>query len=138
VIIVALALAIGASFANGVLGVVVLITLAALLGMAFAAFSNGIALRARKEETMIGAVQFIILPLTFTSATFMQQDLMPGWMQTVSKFNPVNWAVQAGRQAATGTLDWGYIGLRAGLLAALLVVATAFATRAFQSYQRSS
>jgi len=67
----------------------------------------------------------------------MQQDLMPGWMQTVSKFNPVNWAVEAGRQAATGAIDWGYIGVRAGLLVALLALAVAFATRAFQSYQRS-
>ncbi len=136
VIIVGLALVIGASF-NGVVGVAVLIGLAALLGMAFAAFSNGIALLARKEETMIGAVQFIILPLTFTSATFMQQSLMPGWMQTVSKFNPVNWAVEAGRQAATGTPDWAYIGVRAGLLTVLLAFAVAFATRAFHSYQRS-
>ena len=137
VIIVVLALAIGASFPNGVIGILVLISFAALLGMTFAAFSNGVALRARKEETMIGAVQFIILPLSFTSATFMQQDLMPGWMQTVSKFNPVNWAVEAGRQAATGAIDWGYIGVRAGLLVALLALAVAFATRAFQSYQRS-
>jgi ABC-2 type transport system permease protein len=137
VIIVALALMIGARFSNGVVGVAVLIGIACLLGMAIAAFSNGIALRARKEETMIGAVQFIILPLTFTSAAFMQQSLMPHWMQTVSKYNPVNWAVEAGRNAATGTLDWGYVGARAGLLAILLVVAVAFATRAFNTYQRS-
>jgi ABC-2 type transport system permease protein len=137
VIIIGLALVIGARFSNGVVGVAVLIGIACLLGMAIAAFSNGIALRARKEETMIGAVQFIILPLTFTSAAFMQQSLMPHWMQTVSKYNPVNWAVEAGRNAATGTLDWGYIGIRAGLLAVLLVAAVAFATRAFHAYQRS-
>jgi ABC-2 type transport system permease protein len=137
VIIVGLALAVGAGFSNGPVGVLVLIGLAALLGMAFAAFSNGVALLARKEETLIGAVQFVILPLSFTSATFMQQDLMPGWMQTVSKLNPVNWAVEAGREAASGSLDWGFIGVRAGLLAALLAVAIAFATRAFHAYQRS-
>ena len=135
-IIVGLALVVGASFSS-VTGVLVLIGLAALLGMTFAAFSNGVALLARKEETLIGLVQFVVLPLSFTSATFMQQDLMPGWMQTVSRYNPVNWAVEAGRQAATGTLDWGYVGIRAGLLAGLLVVAVAFATRAFHTYQRS-
>jgi ABC-2 type transport system permease protein len=137
VIIIGLALLVGATFSNGVVGVLVLIGLAALLGMTFAAFSNGVALLARKEETLIGLVQFIVLPLSFMSATFMQQDLMPGWMQTVSKFNPVNWAVEAGRQAATGSLDWSYIGVRAGLLAALMVAAIAFATRAFHGYQRS-
>lgn len=137
VIIVGLALLIGANFRNGIVGVLILIVLAALLGMAFAAFSNGIALLARKEESLIGAVQFVVLPLSFTSATFMQRNLMPRWMQTVSSFNPVNWAVEAGRQAATGTINWSYIGLRAGLLVALLIAAIAFATRAFQTYQRS-
>ncbi len=137
VVIVGLALLVGADFSNGIVGALVLIGVAALLGMAFAAFSNGIALLARKEETLIGLVQFIVLPLSFTSATFMQQDLMPGWMQKISRYNPVNWAVEAGRNAATGSLNWGYIGVRAGLLALLLVAATAFATRAFRSYQRS-
>ena len=137
VIIIGLALLVGATFDNGIVGVAVLIGLAALLGMAFAAFSNGIALLARKEETLIGLVQFIVLPLSFTSATFMQQSLMPGWMQTIAKINPVNWAVQAGREAATGTIDWGFIGVRAGLLFALLIAAIAFATRAFRTYQNS-
>jgi ABC-2 type transport system permease protein len=137
VIIIGLALLVGAGFSNGIIGVLILIGLASLLGMAFAAFSNGIALVARKEETLIGAVQFIVLPLSFTSATFMQRSLMPGRMRTVSSFNPVNWAVEAGRRTATGTLDWSYVGVRAGLLVALLIAATAFATRAFQAYQRS-
>jgi ABC-2 type transport system permease protein len=137
VIVVALALAVGASFPNGVAGVSILIGMGALLGMAFAAFSNGIALVARKEETLIGAVQFIGLPLAFTSATFMREDLMPGWMQAVANLNPVNWAVEAGREAATGAMDPGYIGARAGLLTALLVAAVGFATHAFRAYQRS-
>ena len=136
-IIVALALAVGATFSNGIAGMAALVGIAGLLGMAFAAFSNGVALLARKEETLIGLVQFIVLPLSFTSATFMQRDLMPPWMQTVSRFNPVNWAVEAGREAVSANVDWAYVGVRAGLLVALLFVAITFATRAFTTYQRS-
>ena len=85
-IIVGLAIATGADFANGVLGVAVLMGVAILLGAAFGALSNGLALLARREETLIALMQFLMLPLSFLSTTFMQEDLMPAWMQTVSWF----------------------------------------------------
>ena len=67
----------------------------------------------------------------------MQQSLVPGWIRTVAKFNPVNWAVEAGRSAAMQKIDWGLVASRFGLLAALAVLCAIFATRAFASYQRS-
>jgi ABC-2 type transport system permease protein len=136
-IIVGLALIVGASFPGGVLGVVVLIVLAIVLGTAMGAFSNGVALLARSEETLIGAVNFIILPATFLSSAFMKQSLAPQWIQDVAKFNPVNWAVQAGREALGANPDWGYVFERAGLLTAVAALMLWFAVRAFRSYQRS-
>jgi hypothetical protein len=41
------------------------------------------------------------------SVTFMQKSLMPDWMQTVADYNPLNWAVEAGREAVTANPDWG-------------------------------
>ena len=55
----------------------------------------------------------------------------------MADFNPVNWAVEGGREAVLPGADWGMVAGRAGLLAALLVVCSAFATRAFRAYQRS-
>ncbi len=54
-------------FDGGPLGVVALVVLAILLGTAFAALSNALALVARQEESLIGAVTFLQLPLTFLS-----------------------------------------------------------------------
>jgi ABC-2 type transport system permease protein len=136
-IIVGLAIAVGAEFSNGVTGVVVLTGIAILLGAAFGALSNGLALLARREETLIALMQFLMLPLSFLSVTFMQKDLMPEWMQTASAFNPVNWAVEAGREALTASPDWGLVASRTGLLAVFLVVSLSFAVRAFRTYQRS-
>jgi ABC-2 type transport system permease protein len=136
-IIVALALIVGASFANNVLGVAVLIVVSILVGSAFGCLSIGLALLVRKEETLIAAVQFLVLPLSFVSVTFMQKDLMPGWMQTVSDFNPLNWAVEAGRDAVTVGTDWGAVAGKTGLLVAFLVLCGSFALRAFRTYQRS-
>jgi ABC-2 type transport system permease protein len=135
-IIVVLALALGAHF-NGVGGVLVMIVVAALLGASFASLSNGLGVLARQRESLIGAVSFVLLPLTFLSSALMQKSLVPGWIQTVSKFNPVNWAVEASRAATSGSFDWGVVAGRTGLLLALALLCATFATRAFGIYQKS-
>jgi len=136
-LIVGLALIVGASFPGGPGGVAVLLLVSALLGATFGALSNGFALIMRQEEALIGAVQFIVLPLTFLSSTFLQTNLMPTWIRHVADFNPVNWAVIAGRAATSSSPDWGLVASRAGFMVALLALCLAFATRAFRSYQRS-
>jgi ABC-2 type transport system permease protein len=137
VIIVLLALALGASFPNGVGGVVLLIVISALLGAGFGALSNGLALLFRQRESLIATMVFLQLPLTFLSGAVMQESLQPGWMQTVADFNPVNWAVEAGRSVAMGNTDWTLVLTRTGFLIAFLVACGVFATRAFRTYQRS-
>ena len=137
VIIVLLALALGASFPNGVGGVLLLIVISALLGAGFGAFSNGMALLFRQRESLIGTMVLLQLPLTFLSGAVMQESLQPGWMQTLADFNPVNWAVEAGRSVAMGTIDWTLVLTRTGFLIAFLVACGVFATRAVRTYQRS-
>jgi ABC-2 type transport system permease protein len=137
VIMIGLALAVGASFPGGVVGVLVLILVSALLGAGFAALSNSLALVTRQEESLIGAVTLVVLPLTFLSTALMTADLLPGWMKTVSQFNPVNWAIEAGRSATAANPDWGMIAGNVALLAAGLVLAGTLAVQAFRSYQRS-
>jgi ABC-2 type transport system permease protein len=138
-IIVGLALIVGASLPGGPLGVLALIAVSVLLATAIAAFSHGVALIARKEETLIGVVNFITLPLTFLSSTFMQLSLAPEWIQSVAKFNPVNWAAEAGRQAVIASSpDWGMILSRMGLLAILAMLTLWWASTAFKAYQRSA
>jgi ABC-2 type transport system permease protein len=136
-IIVGLAYAVGAHFRNGVLGIAILIVVACMLGASFAALSNALALVARQRETLIGAVTFVLLPLTFLSGAFMPLRLAPGWIADVARFNPVNWAVQASRGAGAQSSDWQVVSARLGLLAGLLLLSTVLATRAFRAYQHS-
>ena len=137
VIMVGIALAVGATFPGGVVGVLVLILVSALLGACFATLSNSLALMTRQEESLIGAVTLLVLPLTFLSTALMTSDLLPGWMKTVSDVNPVDWAIEAGRTATAASTDWGLVARDTGLLALLLVVCASLATQAFRSYQRS-
>ena len=136
-IVIVLGLVLGARFPGGPLGLLVLVTSSSLLGAAIGALSNGMALLARKEETVIAASNFILLPLTFLSSAFMQRDLIPGWVQQVARFNPVDWTVQAGREALGTQADWGFVLARLGWLLALTILCAWLATRAFRSYQRS-
>jgi ABC-2 type transport system permease protein len=136
-LVVGLALILGADFKGGVGGVVVMLVIAALLAATVASLSNAIGLVGRQRETVIGAVSFVQLPLIFLSTGMMQKSLLPEWMQTVAKFNPVNWAVVAARSAAMEKTDWGLVASRIGLLIALMLVAGFVAERAFVKYQRS-
>jgi ABC-2 type transport system permease protein len=136
-IIVVLAYALNAHFANGALGLLVMFTAAVLLGGALNAVSNGMALIFRREETLIATLNLFMLPLTFLSSAFMQQNLIPHWMRVGARFNPLNWAVEASRSAVNSGTDWGSVGTHLGLLAGLLVVCMAFAMRTVRSYQKS-
>jgi ABC-2 type transport system permease protein len=136
-ILVGLALISGAELAGGPVGVLVLIAGSILLGWSFGSLSNGLALIVRREETLIAAVNLVILPLTFLSTVFMQRSLTPAWIQDVSKVNPVDWAVTAGREAVARDPDWGLMLGRSGLLLAFALLCTWFASRAFRAYQRS-
>jgi ABC-2 type transport system permease protein len=137
VVVIVLSLAVGAHLHNGLAGVAVLVAVAGLLGAVFASLSNGVAVLTRQRETLIGIVTMVMLPLTFLSSALMQQSLLPGWIRWIARFNPLNWAAEAGRSAAARNADWSLIATRIGFLAALLLASAAFATRAFNAYQRS-
>jgi ABC-2 type transport system permease protein len=128
----------GARYAGGFIGLAVLLISAILLGMPFAALSSALALTLRKEESVIGAVNFVLLPLTFLSPLFMAESLMPPWIRSVAQVNPVNWSVAAGRSALAGGADWGFVLSRLTFLAVFGLVCAWIATSAFRSYQRST
>lgn len=134
-IIIALALAMGVSFDGGVAGVAALVLAGGLLGTGFSALSNALALVTRTEESLIGAVTFLQLPLVFLSTAFMQPGLMPEWMTTLSDYNPVDWAITAGREAVQPGTDWATVAGYCGLLAAFALACLVLATRAFRAYQ---
>jgi ABC-2 type transport system permease protein len=136
-IIVVLGYALGAHYVNGALGLLVLFSAAILLGGSLNALSNGMALIFRREETLIATLNVFMLPLTFLSSAFMQQNLIPHWMRVGARFNPLNWAVVASREAISSGTNWSSVGIHLGLLAVLLCACMAFAMSTVRIYQRS-
>lgn len=137
VIIVLLGWALGTHFRSGPAGAAVLIIAAIAISAFIAGLSVTLALLVRKEESLIAASNFLVLPLTFLSTAMMTRDLLPGWIASVARWNPVDWAVSAAREAIAADPDWAAVGWRLGGLIGLAALASWLATRAFRTYQRS-
>ena len=136
-VILGLGLLAGARFDGGIASILILLVGTMLLGSAFAAFSNALALLLRKQESLIALNVTLVLPLTFLSSTFLPMNLMPWWMQVVAMFNPVNWAVEVGRQTLSSNMGWSLVGAHLAELLALALACAWLSILAFRAYQRS-
>jgi ABC-2 type transport system permease protein len=147
------ALITGKAFAAGVRSIVqgvVIVVLSALLGVAltanplkllaaaaivvlgsafFSCLSMSIAGLALSRDRLMGIGQAITMPLFFTSNALYPESVMPGWLQAVSKVNPLSYEVDALRGLLIGTpahllLDTGVLiaSTVAGITAAALLL----------------
>jgi ABC-2 type transport system permease protein len=143
------ALITGKAFAAGVRSIVqavVIIVLSALLGVAltanplnylgvavfvvlgsafFSCLSMSIAGVALSRDRLMGIGQAITMPLFFSSNALYPERLMPGWLQAISKVNPLSYEVSALRGLLIGLptnllLDFGVL---AGATVAAITVA---------------
>jgi ABC-2 type transport system permease protein len=121
------ALITGKAFAAGVRSVVqgvVVVILAAILGVTltdnplkllatagflvlgsafFSCLSMTIAGIALKRDRLMGIGQAITMPLFFSSSALYPTRIMPGWLQAISKVNPLSYEVEALRSLLVGT-----------------------------------
>ncbi len=137
VIILGIGWLMGARVNGGILGWAVILLVAALVAALFAGVSQGIALFARREESMIAVSNFIALPLLFLSSSLIAEDLMPEWMRWAAKVNPVEWGVVAARETVMPETDWARVALYLALLAAVTSATATFATWSFRAYRRT-
>ena len=135
-IILGVAFVLGAHPRGGVVGILAVLLTASLLGAAFASFSNGLALIARRQELVIAVMNFTVLPMTFLSSMMMSPTLMPPWIHGASRFNPVNWAVTAARDGFQGQFT-SEMASSLALLAGFALICAFLATRAFGRYRRT-
>jgi len=127
----------GARFPGGIGGIAMALLAALILATVFCSVSTALALTTRNQAALIGISQIVVLPVTFLSTTMMPSALMPHWVQNVSRYNPMTWAVDIGRDALAGTSDWAQTGLHALGLLTLAALAFVWSVRAIRGYQRS-
>jgi len=127
------------SFYYGIAGVIGAIIIALMFALVMMALNIFIALSTRNTEATFIVSTFLTLPLLFTSSAQLPIALLPDWMQTVAKLNPVTYAIEAMRIMLNGpeSAANGHPGLDILVAAVMLLVLGAitmgFATRRFRS-----
>lgn len=112
----------GASVETGVPGILMVLATVALFGLAWAGIAQIVALRTKNSEAVFGFGAFLTFPLLFMSTALTPEFFMPQWMQTVSKFNPISYTVEALRVLVLSGFDWGVIGQAYGVIIGIAVV----------------
>lgn len=113
-------------------GTVFTVLLGAIL---FSTFSLYVAIKVKTRERFMGIGQFMTMPLFFASNAIYPIEIMPGWLQVISRFNPLTYVVDALR---TLMLEGGQSHFGLGVDFAVLILVSALlvwaAGRAYPSF----
>ncbi len=110
-----------------VLGALMAVAVGATL---LSAFSMVIASLVRTREQFMGIGQLVTLPLLFASNALYSIDILPGWLQAVSRANPLTYQVEILRNLLVG-VGPDRLLLDAVVLVGCTVVVVAIASRTF-------
>ena len=118
---------------GGVPGVGAGVILAVITGWSIAWIFLWIGTRARNAGAVQGMSMMIMFPLAFLSNAFVPVDGLPGWLQVLTRVNPVSHVVSAlrdlmNRGAVTAQVGWALLGCA--------TVAAIFIPLAVRSYSR--
>lgn len=101
------------------LGTVFTVLMGAVL---FSTFSLFVAIKVKTRERFMGIGQFMTMPLFFASNAIYPIEIMPGWLQVISRFNPLTYVVDALR---TLMLEGGQSHFGLGVDFAVLILVSA-------------
>ena len=118
---------------GGVPGVLGAVVLAVITGWSIAWIFLWIGTKARSAGAVQGMSMMIMFPLAFLSNAFVPVDTLPGWLQAVTRVNPVSHVVSALRDlvndgAVTAQVGWALLGCA--------TVAAIFIPLAVRSYSK--
>jgi ABC-2 type transport system permease protein len=106
-----------------------------LASAVFATFSLVIACLVKTRERFMGIGQILTMPLFFASNAIYPLDIMPGWLQTIARANPLSYIVDALRHFMVGGGALG-LGLDFGVMIGALAVLVAVAARLYPTLVR--
>jgi len=104
-----------------------------LLGVGFAALSNGFAIALQREEPLVMIGNLMTLPLIFFSSALVPEQFMPDWIQLISAANPISYAVDAIRAVLSTTPDLAVFGKGLLVLTIFAGASLAWAVTAFNA-----
>ncbi|MDQ2751032.1 MAG: ABC transporter permease [Pseudonocardiales bacterium] len=133
-LVLAVGLAFGARIKSGLIGVLLLIVLSALWGVAYAGFAIAIALTTKNVQTT-NASFIIFFPLLFLTPNFVPLDLLAGPLKAIARFNPVTYVITGLRDLVLlPGIHWGSLGACALTIALTGIVLTGLSLRALNNF----
>ncbi len=132
-----LALLLGVRVSHSVLALAGLAALIVLGAAIFATFSLIVACIVKSRERFMGIGQVMTMPLFFASNAIYPIGIMPGWLQVVSRLNPLTYEVDGLRalMLADGASSYG-VGVDALILLAVASVLIALGARLYPNVVR--
>jgi ABC-2 type transport system permease protein len=103
VVVVIIATILGVSFTHNPLKLIAAAIVLVLGSAFFSCLSMSIAGIALARDRLMGIGQAITMPLFFSSSALYPTKVMPGWLQAISKVNPLTYEVEALRALLIGT-----------------------------------
>ena len=108
----------------------------ALLGLGLSFIFTALALSVRQIDSLVAIVNFLTLPMTFTSNTFFPLASFPDWLKSIAQVNPITKANEAARLlivygglSTDQTTTFGYDMLYLVVFAAILGILGYLAAR---------
>jgi len=77
-----------------------------LFGVMLSAFSTAVALYVDDHDSYAAVNAVLSMPLFFTSSALMPYDVMPAWLATIARANPVSFAIDLIRSFAAPPVAW--------------------------------
>ena len=105
-LILGIALAIGVSFPNPLM-IAPIMAIVILFSLGFSGISVLVAATAKSQETFWGIINFLGMPLFMLSPALFPLELLPDWLASIAKLNPVTYTVLLVREMMTGVSEGG-------------------------------
>ncbi|MEM3587111.1 MAG: ABC transporter permease, partial [Candidatus Jordarchaeaceae archaeon] len=121
-IVIVLAILVGAKISTGPIGILIAIPYMVLFALGFSGMSTAVGIKMAEHEEFFGVINLILMPLFFASGALFPVALMPGWLQCLAYGNPLTYVVDAIRNSLLGGMlgllqgDYAFIGIGGSLL----------------------
>jgi ABC-2 type transport system permease protein len=129
-LIIGIAIIIGVSFPN-LLVIAPIMAIVILFSLGFSGISVIVAATAKSQETFWGIINFLGMPLFMLSPALFPLELLPDWLATVAKLNPVTYTVLLVRGLMTGVTEGISTAVSLGIIGAFVVAMIGIASYVF-------
>jgi ABC-2 type transport system permease protein len=102
-----------------------------LFSLGFSGISVMVAATAKSQETFWGIINFLGMPLFMLSPALFPLELLPEWLATAARLNPVTYTVLLVRGMMTGVNEGVNSFLSIGVIAIFVVVMIGLASYVF-------